>query len=134
MGGEAHRDGAAVGVAENDGAVQLSSNEEALDELGGDVETGVDVAAALGVSGTGKIEGEDVDAGMEFFHQRNEGLRATHEAMEEEERRLCRRRPSLFEEREAKAVDVKLAAFDHGCRIFLFRLWQVQVKIPWTGW
>ena len=95
--GEAHRDRSAMGVAEDDGAVEMELGEDATDLLCGGGEAGVDVVATLGLAGAGEIEGDDVEFGLELLHEGNEGVGAAHEAVQEDERGLILRRLSLFE-------------------------------------
>ena len=111
--GETHRDRSPMGVAEDDGAVQMELVEDAADLLGGGGEAGVDVVAALGLAGAGEIEGDDVEVGAELLHEGDEGVGATHEAVKEDERGLILRRLSLFEVREAKAIELNMTALHH---------------------
>ena len=120
--GETHGDGSAMGVAEEDGAVEVELGEDAADLLGGGGEAGVDVVAALGLAGAGEVEGDDVQVGVELLHEGNEGVGAAHEAVKEDERGLMLHRPSLFEVREAKAIELKMTALHHDEEIPLFRL------------
>jgi len=116
MRGKAHRDGSAMGVAKDDGLVEVKFGEQAADLAGGDGKAGIDVVAALGLAGSGEVECDDVQIGVKLLHQGDEGFSATHEAVDEDERGLILRRLSLFEVREAKAVHHNLAAFHHGSR------------------
>ena len=115
-GGKAEGDGPAVGVAKDHGLMQLHGGEKAADVLGGDAETRVDVFAALGLAGTGEVECDDVQVGVECIQQRAEGFRAAHEAVKQDERGLILHRRSPFEVRETKTVHTNVAAFNH-------RLW-----------
>ncbi len=86
MRGEAHGHGSAMGVTENDGLVEVELGEEAADLLGGGGQAGIDVLAAFGLAGSGKVECDDVEVGLELLHQRNEGVRAAHQSMDKDER------------------------------------------------
>jgi hypothetical protein len=101
---KAHGDRSAVGVPEDDGAMEVKFGENGTDLLGGGGEAGVDVKATLGLAGSWEIEGDDVLVGVELLHEGNEGVGATHEAVEQDERGLILRRLSLFEVGEAKAI------------------------------
>jgi hypothetical protein len=118
--GEAHGDGSAVGVAEEDGLMEVELSEDAAYLLGGGGEAGVDVVAALGLSSAGEIEGDDVEVGVELLHEGDEGFGASHEAVEQDERGLMLHHPSLFEVREAKAIELKMTALHHNEEIPLF--------------
>jgi len=120
--GEAHGDCSAVGVAQEDGAVEVEVGEDAADLIGGGGEAGVEVVAALRLAGAGEVEGDDMQPGVELLHEGNEGVGAAHEAVKEDERRLVLHRPSLFEVREAKAIELKMTALHHDEEIPLFRL------------
>jgi hypothetical protein len=98
----------------------MELGEDAADLLGGGGEAGVDVVAALGLAGAGEVEGDDVEAGVKLLHEGDEGVGAAHEAVEEDERGLILRRPSLFEVREAKAIELKMTALHHDEEIPLF--------------
>ena len=97
VGGEAEGDGSAVGMPEDDGLMQLQDCQKAADVLGGGAKTRVDVVAALGMSGAGEVESNDVLVGVDLFDQGNEGLRAAHEAVQQNKRGLILRRLSPFE-------------------------------------
>lgn len=116
VGGEAHRHGSAMGVAKDNGFVEVQLSEKAADLTGGDGEAGIDVVAAFRLAGSRKVECDDVQVGVKLLHQGDEGFGAAHEAVDEDERRLILRCLSLFEVREAKAVHHNLAAFYHGSR------------------
>jgi hypothetical protein len=111
--GEAHGDGSAMGVTEEDGAMQVERIEDAADLLGGGGEAGVDVGAALGLAGSGEIKSDDVLVGVELQHEGDEGSGATHEAVEQNDRGLILGRFTLFEVREAKAVELNMLALNH---------------------
>ncbi len=51
----------------------------------------------------------------------NEGVGAAHEAVKKDERGLILHRPSLFEVREAKAIELNMTALHHDEEIPLFR-------------
>jgi hypothetical protein len=95
--GDAHGDGSAMGVADEDGATEVEVVEDMADLLGCGGEAGVDVGTAFGVAGSGEVEGDDVLTGVKLLHEGDEGFGAPHEAMEEDERGLILRRLSLFE-------------------------------------
>ena len=126
--GEAHGDGSAMGVAEDDGAVKMELREDAANLLGGGGEARVDVVAALGLTGSGKIEGNNVEVGAELLHERNEGVGATHEAVQEDEGGLSLHRLSSFEVREAKAIELKMTALHHSEEIPLFGCGQLTSR------
>ena len=101
-------------VAEEDGAVQVEGVEDSADVFGGGGEAGIDVGTALGLAGAGEIEGDDVEVRLELLDEGDEGVGATHEAMQQDERGLGLGRPSLFEVREAKAIELNMTARHHG--------------------
>jgi hypothetical protein len=102
-----------MGVTEQDGAMQVEGIEDAADLLGGGGEAGVDVGAALGLAGSGEIKSDDVLVGVELQHEGDEGSGATHEAVEQNDRGLILGRFTLFEVREAKAVELNMLALNH---------------------
>ncbi len=93
--------------------MEVQRIEDLADLLGGGGESGVDVRAAFGLAGTGEIEGDDVLAGVERLHEGHEGVSATHEAVEEDERGLILRRRSPFEVGEAEAVQLNMVTLHH---------------------
>ena len=101
--------------------MQMELGEDAADLFGGGGEAGIDVVAALGLAGAGEVEGDDVEVGVKLLHERDEGVGATHEAVKEDERGLILHRPSLFEVREAKAIELNMTALHHDAEIPLFR-------------
>jgi hypothetical protein len=104
-GGELECDGASVRVAEQAGVIEAEGFDELRCEGSGSSERRDDVAAALGTSGAGKIEGDDVEAILEGVHERAHGIRATHEAVEKDERWLAGGWGSLFEKGETNTVN-----------------------------
>jgi len=76
-------------------------------------EAWVDVVATLGLACAWEIEGDDVEVGVELLHKGDEGVGATHEAVNEDERGLILHRLSLFEVREAKAIELNMTALHH---------------------
>jgi len=102
--------------------VEVEIGEDAADLIGGGGEAGVEVVAALGLAGAGEVEGDDVQVRLELLHEGDERVGAAHEAVKEDERGLMLRRPSLFEVREAKAIELKMTALHHDEEIPLFRL------------
>jgi hypothetical protein len=115
--GETHGDGSAMGVAEDDGAIEVEGVEDVADLLGGGGEAGVDVGATLGLAGAWEIEGDDVLFGLELLHEGDERIGATHEAVEQDERGPILGELPLFEVREAKAIELNGLADHHlwGC-------------------
>jgi hypothetical protein len=120
--GEAHGYGPAMRVAEDDGLVQVQLAEKAADLPSGNGQAWIDVVAAFGLAGSGQIEREDVEVGVKLLHQGNEGFRATHESVEEDERGLSLGCSSPFEVGEAKAVHHNLAALHHGYGVHILDL------------
>jgi hypothetical protein len=129
--GEAHGDGSAMGVAEDGGTIQLELGEDTAYLLCNGGEACVDVVTALGLTGTWEIEGDDVKVGGQLLHERDEGFGAAHEAVKEDERGLILHRPSLFEVREAKAIELKMTALQHFEEIPLFRCGSANEQALW---
>jgi hypothetical protein len=94
---EAHGDGSSMRVAEDDGLVEMKLGEDSADLFGGGGEARVDVVATLGLAGAGKVEGKDVEVGAELVDEGDKGVRATHEAVQEDERGLTLHRLPSFE-------------------------------------
>jgi hypothetical protein len=119
-------------MAEDDGAVHMELGKDAADLLGGGGEARVDVVTALGLACAGEVEGDDVEVGAELLHEGDEGVGAAHEAVQEDERGLMLHRPSLFEVREAKAIELYVTALHHGAG-FPYSL-LVQLTSGSFGW
>jgi hypothetical protein len=126
IGGQAHGNCSAMGVAEDNGAAQVQLGENAADLISGGGEAGVDVVTTLGLTRAGEIEGDDVLAGFELLHEGDEGCGAAHESVDEDEGGLILHHRSLFEIRKAKAIELKMMALHHDCGVHI--LVPVQLK------
>jgi hypothetical protein len=113
IGGDGHRDGSSVGVAEEDGAVQVEVVQDLAYLLSRGGEAGVDIVSALGLAGSGEIQSDDVLAGVELLHEGDEGVGTTHEAVEQYDRGLILHRLPLFEVGEAKSFELNVLALHH---------------------
>jgi len=101
-------------MAEDDGTVQMELVEDPADLFCGGGHARVDVVAAFGLAGAGEIEGDNVEVGAQLLHEGDEGGGAAHEAVKQNERGLILHRSSLFEVREAKAIELNMTALHHG--------------------
>jgi hypothetical protein len=115
--GQTQSDCAAMGVAEDNGLVELERVKEAGDDARCGFEIRSDVIAALRQACAGKVESNDVVADLHLLHERHKGGCGTHESVQQDERRSSPHRIPEFEVREAQAIDMKMTAFWH-CRSF----------------
>src|SRR5665213_1861118 len=130
---KAHRDRATMGVPDQDGSLKIQRRNKMPDQFCRDVEAGVDVLPALGIPRSGKIERDHMQIRTKFLDERDKRIRAAHQAVEEDNRRLVPGHRPSFKVRETEAVDLNLAAFHHGCGIFSSTLWQARATRPWTA-
>ena len=82
----------------------------------GGTEAGVERRVALRLAGAGEIERDDMLVCVERLHEREEGLGAAHESVQQNERGSVRRRTSLFQVGESQTVEMEVASMQHeGC-------------------
>jgi hypothetical protein len=120
-GGKTKGDGPAVGVAQDDGLLELERVQEAGDYFRGRLEVSGDVRTALREACAGEIESDDVVAAFHLLHERKKGGGRAHEPVKKDERGCSLHRRSFFEVGQLQAIEMKMTAFGH-CRSFFQRM------------
>ncbi len=110
---QAERNRSTVGVPQNHRPVETELHKNPSDVLPCESQAGIDVLTPLGLTGPGKVERHDVQIRTEVVHEREECLRAAHQAMEENKRGLVSGRAAPLKIGEAKTAYANLTTNHH---------------------
>lgn len=107
------RNRSAVGVPQDHWPVEAKLDKNPFNVLRCGSQAGIDIRTPLGLTSAGKIERDNVQIRTKVVYQREERLRAAHQAMQEDKRRLIPGRATPFKIGEAKTVYANLATHHH---------------------